>query len=154
MGERAPNARLLGDGMPVLLSSDEFYGQASEQKRRKEEEERRRELASKARKEKAEALRAWHESEKERKRLVEERKHAYREEIKDWEARKARAKVERRHFGVPKPVLGLKFLPKALPRPRIQDKHAEEFEELDEGEFFNLDVADSEEEGDDNDGGD
>lgn len=147
-GKSRSNTRLLGDGLPVVLSGDEFYERVAEHDQRKREEEKRKEQAIKARGNYAKEKELWDKAQAERKRLVEDRRRAYKEEMEDWEARKAEAKQKKTHFRQPKPLLGLKNIPKCPPRPVLRSKHTEH---LEEGEFFDLDAVEEEDESDDED---
>lgn len=142
--KRTGNTRLLGDGLPKVLSGDEFFERAKEHQQRRKAEEEKKILARSIRKKNAEHVQAFKEATEERKALVQARRLAFAEEKRQWEGRKALAKAERRSFTEPKPKLGLNLIPKAPSRPKVSDLYSLEHEN---GEFFDLDDISKEEYG-------
>lgn len=109
--------KVLGDGLPRLLSGDEFYGRVVEF-----EEAQKRAVAEKTtrmeeRKKHAEVLAEWKKLEDARKTENKARRECYHEALQAWECEKARAKAEKRKFSMKKPILG-KLLP-VIPRPKV-----------------------------------
>lgn len=60
-----PRVCLLGDGLPVLLTSDVFYEKANANKKRMEDEENRKQLAVRVRQTHLEEMRSWKEADEE-----------------------------------------------------------------------------------------
>lgn len=125
--------KILGDGLPRLLSGDVFYErvvQFEEAQTRAAAEKRTR---TEERKRHAEALADWKKLEDARKAENKARREHYHEALKIWESEKARAKEEKWKLTEKKPTLGK--LIAAIPRPKVIV--TEECES--DGECFDLD---------------
>jgi hypothetical protein len=110
--------KLVGDGLPKMLTGDVFYERVVEftkwqQEQEKQKAERRVDTAGY----KLE-LAAWKDKEKERKTKNKERSEAYHAEVAAWNERKAAAKAKgnSRQFKELRPKLGP--LLKAVPKPK------------------------------------
>ncbi|KIK32131.1 hypothetical protein CY34DRAFT_102187 [Suillus luteus UH-Slu-Lm8-n1] len=136
--------QLVGDGLPRLLTGDEFYHRVVEHQRAAEEEEAGREARRMEREGRAELLKTWKEAEAARLVRNEVRRTAYRDQVKLWEAERDRAKLERQRPAWNKPKLGKLEAP--LPRPTLNDPEASE-----EGQQDGSDEEDAD--GDESDGG-
>lgn len=148
--KKEPRTRLLGDGLPVLLSGDDFYEKVKEQQQRLNAEEKRKIQASHPRKQHSEEMKRWKQADNERKRRNEATKTAYRAKLQDWERRKALAKAGKQRFTESRPLRG--SLEKAAPKP----SKVQEYEEEASGEeYFDVGGVGSEEdeENDDDDCG-
>lgn len=137
------SSRLLGDGMPKVLSGDEFYEKAVKHQKRREEEEKRKELSRAVRQKNAEDSQVFKASLEQRKQLVQARRLAFTQEKKDWEERKARARAEQRPFTEQKPKLGLNLIPKVTPKPRSRYSN---LPNIKEGEYFDISAVSTEDE--------
>ncbi|KIM74511.1 hypothetical protein PILCRDRAFT_14402 [Piloderma croceum F 1598] len=80
--------KLVGNGLPRLLSGDEFYEQVVEFTDKQKRTEREKAERNEAREGRAEAIKEWHKEEK-----------------TTWEAAKKVAIVQKKRFGVPAPKL-------------------------------------------------
>ncbi|KAF9005350.1 hypothetical protein BDZ89DRAFT_966568 [Hymenopellis radicata] len=121
------SGRLMGDGLPVLLTGDFFYERVveweKEQSRKKTQKEDRR-VAKEARNAR---LDKWKEQCQERLKDIEEINAAWEVEKVQWAKRKqqwsddkAAGKRVPARFGVPQPKRGP--LPKAIPRPKLRER--------------------------------
>ncbi|KAG1721314.1 uncharacterized protein EDB91DRAFT_1064444 [Suillus paluster] len=141
--------QLVGDGLPRLLTSDEFHHRVVEHQRAAEEEEAGREARRMEREGRTELLKSWKEAEAARLVRNEARRTAYRDQVKMWEAERDRAKLERQRPAWNKPKLGKLEAP--LPRPTLNDPEASE-ESQQDGSHGDEEGAD-ENDGDESDGG-
>ncbi|KAI5116343.1 hypothetical protein M0805_005818, partial [Coniferiporia weirii] len=121
--KKETGTRLLGDGMPVALSADEFY--------------------------RAEDLKKWKLANDLRKVENEQIKAQYRLQVAEWEGRKAKVKVDGVKFFEKKPLCG--HLKPAFPKPkRIVDLNDDldgtEFINIHGGDQGNEDDEDDEDE--------
>ena len=110
--------KLMGDGMPRLLTGDVFYDQVVEFDKAAADEEAQHENRKKQRESRAEALEIWKEAEKERRERNMIRKEIFKEELEAWEIEKELAKLERRKPRWGQPKRGK--LEKPLPKPNIE----------------------------------
>ncbi|KAG1786740.1 uncharacterized protein HD556DRAFT_1247864 [Suillus plorans] len=89
------NGKLMSDGLPQLLSSDEFYERVvnheKEQKRVADDKKTRRE----ERERRSEALAIWKRLEDARKRENNEQRTRYREAVEIWNEEKSKAKLSK-----------------------------------------------------------
>jgi hypothetical protein len=108
--------KLMGDGLPCLLSGDWFYEWVVEFEAWQQREEREKEARLEAREERGEALVKWREQQEERKVAIAARRAEWETEKQVWETKKAAAKLAKKRFDRPKPLLGK--LPPAIPRPK------------------------------------
>ena len=122
--------KLVGDGLPRLLSGDEFYEQVVEfadwQKRTEREKVERKQT----RDGRVEVMKEWHKADEERKRQNAVRRLEYKEEKGAWEAAKRKAVVQKQRFGVPAPKLGK--CPGPYPKPALVVPLGESEDEGDE----------------------
>lgn len=119
--------KLMGDGLPCLLSGDWFYERVVEAEawQRREEQEKAARLES--RDERSKALERWKEKQEERKAVIAARRVEWEEEKKVWADEKAAAKLAKTRFEKKKPVLGK--LPASIPRPKVTSVVEEDGEE-------------------------
>ncbi|KAG6381558.1 hypothetical protein JVT61DRAFT_151 [Boletus reticuloceps] len=132
--KKRKKGQLNGDGLPRLLTSDEFYNRVVQHKNACEEEEVARESRRKQREERAALMVMWQEADNERRKRNESRKLAYREELRLWEEERAHAKVEKRRVQWSRPKQG-KLEPQ-VPKPAIAGEDADggkNDDEVDEG---------------------
>jgi hypothetical protein len=112
------SSRLMGDGLPRLLSGDAFYEAVVEHDKQKRQAETEKIARREEREERSEVLARWKEQDDERKKQNEQIKVKYREAVEQWEAAREKAKQEKRRFGVLKPKRGP--LLRAIPKPKKQ----------------------------------
>lgn len=136
--------KLMGDGLPVLLSGDWFYERVVEFEAWQKKDAREKAARKAAKGERQGAMEEYKKQVEERKRTIEKRREQWEKEKDQWERDKADAKAAKRKFGVGKPKLGK--LPPAIPRPKI---NVEIIGSDDEGE--EADVEDDEDEHSDSD---
>ncbi|KAJ3792448.1 hypothetical protein GGU11DRAFT_732992 [Lentinula aff. detonsa] len=115
--------RLMGDGLPVLLSSDEFYEKVVEFDKEMVEKERKKEAEKTNKEGRKVEIEDWKKRVTERQKAVDARKAVWAQEKADWlkekqkwQSRKEKGLVSGR-FGKPQPKLGP--LPPAIPRPKV-----------------------------------
>lgn len=133
--------KLIGDGLPKMLTGDEFYERVVEfTKWQQEQEKLRAERQEDAAGYKIE-LAAWNKEENERKAKNKERSEEFHMEVAAWNERreKAKGKGKLREFKEPKPKRGP--LLKATLKPKRAD--------ADEGENQDADAEGEQEEGSD-----
>lgn len=94
--KKRKKGQLNGDGLPRLLTSDEFYNRVVQHENACEEEEVARESRRNQREERAALMVIWQEAENERRKRNESRKETYKEELRLWEEERVRAKAEKR----------------------------------------------------------
>jgi hypothetical protein len=124
--------KLVGDGLPRLLSGDEFYEKVVEHTERQKREEREKKEKQGARDERAEAMKEWKKQDDERKEENTAQTSRYHEALKVWEAEKALAKEEKRAFGKPRPKRGK--LASALPKPSLNAPATESSDDEEESD--------------------
>ncbi|KAG1735677.1 uncharacterized protein EDB91DRAFT_1083591 [Suillus paluster] len=125
--------KILGDGLPHLLSGDMFYERVVQFEEAQTRAAAEKRMRTEVRKRHAEALADWKKLEDARKAENKARREHYHEALKIWESEKARAKEEKRKLTEKKPTLGK--LIAAIPRPKVIV--TEECES--DGEYFDLD---------------
>lgn len=108
--------RLMGDGLPCLLSGDAFYEKVVDFETLQREEERRKEAKRQEKEDMAESLAAWKKDETARKSRNEAKRERYREAVKVWEAERDVARQSKTAFRKLKPRQ--ETLEKAAPRPK------------------------------------
>ncbi|TFK22488.1 hypothetical protein FA15DRAFT_596034 [Coprinopsis marcescibilis] len=111
--------KLMGDGLPRLLSGDEFYQKVVEFTEWQGQEEARKEARVDARVLWKEAVKRWEEDEVIRKEANEQIKAAHREKLSIWEHNKAKARRLKQTYQTPKPKCGP--LQKQPPKPKLKD---------------------------------
>ncbi|KAG8712307.1 hypothetical protein FRC09_020010 [Ceratobasidium sp. 395] len=109
--------KLLGDGMPALLTSDEYHQRVADQARRKRQEEDRKKAAAEARERYKEAVKTWKEDDEKRAKRNQERAEEWKEEVNAWEIERDVAKAEKRKPRWRKPVKPK--AEKAAPKPTL-----------------------------------
>ncbi|KAG1895259.1 uncharacterized protein F5891DRAFT_984342 [Suillus fuscotomentosus] len=107
------------DGMPRLLTGDEFYNQVSEHQRAAEEEAAAKEVHQIEREGRAAAMAVWKEAEAARLKRNEERRATYKEEVRLREEERDCAKLEKCRPRWTKPKQGKLELP--IPKPTLDD---------------------------------
>ncbi|KAF7368486.1 HTH CENPB-type domain-containing protein [Mycena venus] len=125
--------RLVGDGLPRLLTAREFVRRIEEFEKNATEKAAALEQRKATRLEKADALKGWKVLDEERKERNKEIKEEWKERVKEWEAERDLAREEHRRPGWKKPVLkDLLFPP--LPKPGFAVEPGEKMVETDEEE--------------------
>lgn len=122
--------RLVGDGLPRLLTGDEFYERVCEFTKAQEREEREKAARKVARVDRQGVMAAWRERETIRKAENRAKSERHQAAVKAWESRKAAAKAAKKKF--------LEIKPKrealAAPEPKPSNVAAGEESKEDEGE--------------------
>jgi hypothetical protein len=116
--------KLVGDGLPRLLTGDEFHNRVVEHEKATVEEDMVREERRKLRDERTEVLGPWKEAEAARLERNRVRRQAYKDELVTWEAERDLAKAERRRTRWTQPKLGK--LESPLPKPAFESVHGED----------------------------
>jgi len=109
--------KLVGDGLPRLLTGDEFHGRVVEHEKVVVEEDKAREERRKQRDERVEVMGPWKEAETARLERNRVQRQTYKDELALWEAERDLAKVERRRTRWAQPKLGK--LESPLPKPVV-----------------------------------
>ena len=109
--------KLVGDGLPRLLSGDEFYERVVDFTDRQKRTEREKAERKEARVGRVEVMKEWHTADEERKRQNAVRRLKYKEVKAVWEAAKKKAAVQKQRFGLPAPKLGK--CPGPYPKPAL-----------------------------------
>ncbi|KAF9237892.1 hypothetical protein BU15DRAFT_48263 [Melanogaster broomeanus] len=125
--------KVLGDGLPRLLSGDEFFQRVVEFEEAQEKAAVEKMTRGEERKRHSEALATWKKSEEARKVENNAQRAHYHEALQTWNKEKTRAKTEGRKFGEKRPILGK--LAVAVPRPKLA-KVTEDVES--DGEYIEL----------------
>ncbi|KAG1848680.1 hypothetical protein F4604DRAFT_1812073 [Suillus subluteus] len=124
--------KLVGDGLPRLLTGDEFYRSVVVHNNAADAEVAARESRRQERDERASLMKAWKEEDAKRLERNEVRRQEYKEELRQWEEERAKAKLERRRMTHVKPKLGRLEAP--LPKPALAHIDEEEDESDDSEE--------------------
>ncbi|TFK18352.1 hypothetical protein FA15DRAFT_603414 [Coprinopsis marcescibilis] len=111
--------KLLGDGLPRLLSGDDFFEKVVEFTEWQKAQEAKKEARVNAKAAWQDALRAWEEHKMVRKEEKDKMVTEYKEQVREWESQKAAAKRTKKPFKDPKPKRP--ELPKQAPKPRLKD---------------------------------
>ncbi|KDQ18847.1 hypothetical protein BOTBODRAFT_103124, partial [Botryobasidium botryosum FD-172 SS1] len=126
-GGSRKRGKLMGDGLPVLLSGDAFFDRVVEA----EILHKRQEQAVVARREARVGIQGaideWKKLTEERRTEVAARHAQYHADMEVWEAGKVSAKLAKKRFGQLKPKLGK--LPPTIPRPKVPKDVVEGSEE-------------------------
>ncbi|KAG1887390.1 hypothetical protein F4604DRAFT_1571342 [Suillus subluteus] len=125
--------QLVGDGLPRLLTGDEFYNSVVEHHKAADVEAAAQENCRQERGEHASLMKVWKEEDGKWLEWNEVRRQAYKDEVRQWEAEQERAKLERRWMTWAKPKLGKLEAP--LPKPtlaQVGGEEADEYEPSDE----------------------
>lgn len=138
--EKTTNARLLGDGLPVVLSGDEFYEKARRHSQKQKFEEERKKQHQTDQAAYLQALKKWKEEDAARKEANNKTRTMYQLEIESWNRRKAEAKAAGVKFTEKKPVQGQIINQTARPKaPKSQKKEVSDLDPaLDDLEFIDL----------------
>ncbi|KAF7319606.1 hypothetical protein HMN09_00301000 [Mycena chlorophos] len=120
--KRKASGRLVGDGLPRLLTSKEFVDRVTAFK--EAAEKKKAELASRkaSATERKTLMSEWKKLDDERKAQNEQIRAEYKDELRDWEEEKARVGSGRR-VGWKKPVLKGRLLP-PVPKPDVVQSSA------------------------------
>ncbi|KLO18118.1 hypothetical protein SCHPADRAFT_789457, partial [Schizopora paradoxa] len=110
------SGKLIGDGLPRCLTSDEFIARVEAFVQRQLAEEASKERMRTEREAYSIAMERWVDAEEARKAAKAARMEEWREEVKEWMKERDVAKKEKRRARWTKPVLGR--FPKALPKPK------------------------------------
>ncbi|KAJ7122627.1 hypothetical protein C8R43DRAFT_865806, partial [Mycena crocata] len=102
---RHKKGRLVGDGLPRLLTSRDFVQRVVDFENDATEKASQLEKRKATRAEKGEAMKRWKELDDERKERNKEIRRNWEEDVKEWEAERDVAKAEHRRPGWKKPVL-------------------------------------------------
>ncbi|KAI6019098.1 hypothetical protein EDC04DRAFT_2576127 [Pisolithus marmoratus] len=134
--QKKRRGKLVGDGLPRLLTGNEFYSRVVEFERSAADEELERRSRQKRREERAEEMAVWKAAEVERRERNKARKLAYKVELATWEVERDAAKLLRRQPCWKQPKLGK--LEPPLPKPVFESAEREEVDgnkdDGDEGE--------------------
>jgi hypothetical protein len=117
------SGRLLGDGLPAVLTSDEFLSQVVNRDERRDQQTRLKEARKEARLRHKKAVEVW---QKENRKRIEQNKAEARHfelQFAQWKVERDLAKQEGRKPGWPKPKKPLRRAP--VPRPILQETQAE-----------------------------
>jgi len=109
--------KLVGDGLPCLLSGDVFYEKVVDAEAGQRQEEREKVARKGLREDRAELLVEWKKQQEVRKADIAARRAQWEQEKEEWEMEKAVAKVAKIKFSKKKPTLGK--LPGVIPRPPV-----------------------------------
>ena len=108
--------QLNGDGLPKLLTGDEFYTRVVEHEKAIEQDKADRENRQKQREAQPQLMASWKKADEARKERNNVQKEAYHEALRLWEAERDLAKFENRRSGWKKPTRG--ELEKAEKKPK------------------------------------
>ncbi|KAF5389967.1 hypothetical protein D9757_013844 [Collybiopsis confluens] len=122
-GRKGKGKKLMGSGLPVLLTGDEFYERVVEFEKETAEKEKEKEARRVNKDERAKAMEEHRQKVEARQKVIEARRAAWVQEKaawllekQKWQAKKDKGLVKGR-FGKPQPKLGP--LPPAIPRPKM-----------------------------------
>ena len=124
--KKRKKGQLNGDGLPRLLTGDDFYNCVAEHERTSTIEEAAREAQKKRTNERAGLMDPWKQAEKERLERNNSRQIAFREETALWTEECTQAKDEQRQPGWAKPKLGR--LEKPTPKPGVDGPDGDDSE--------------------------
>jgi hypothetical protein len=111
------SGRLMGDGMPVLLTGDEFHARVVEKHEQNERASKKKTEQNKAKERYREEVARWDASNKERIKINRRRREEYKAEYERWEVERDLAKLEKRRARWAKPVKPTVF--KGSPKPKL-----------------------------------
>ncbi|OCH93740.1 hypothetical protein OBBRIDRAFT_810929 [Obba rivulosa] len=125
--------KVFGDGLPKLLTGDEFFRQVQEFEQRVADEELQKAQRKASRVTHAAMLVAWKTQNKERKARNDARRAEYQATVKVWELEREQAKLEKRKTRWNKPKMWK--LEPAVPRPKrvVEDEDEVEDSSSDDG---------------------
>jgi hypothetical protein len=133
--------KLVGDGLPRLLSGDEFYEQVVEFTDRQKRAEREKAEWTEARVGRAEAMKEWRKADDDQKKQNAARRLKHKEEKAVWEAAKKKAVAQKQQFAIPAPKLGR--CPRPYPKPALVVPVGESEDGGDESPEEEEDLSDS-----------
>ncbi|KAI6139955.1 hypothetical protein BKA82DRAFT_153935 [Pisolithus tinctorius] len=131
--KKKKKGQLNGDGLPKLLTGDEFYNQVVDHHKSIAEQDAARKARQKQRDERNELLVAWREEEAACQECNKALRNTYHEELQLWELERDQAKAENRrpHWAKPK----CRKLERPAPKPVLGSADTEEVgENNDNGE--------------------
>ncbi|KAG2138039.1 uncharacterized protein EDB93DRAFT_1106411 [Suillus bovinus] len=130
---RKKGTRLVGDGLPRMLTGDVFVAQVITHENAMEAEARDKEMRAKRRAERSEELAHWKREEIERKERNKATRANFEAQKVEWEAERDLAKLEKRRPRWNKPKMG--EIEKPVSRPeRVQPEVYDSEQEDDDGE--------------------
>ena len=124
--------RLVGDGLPRLLTGDEFYQRVVDHERAAVQDKVANENRRKQKEQWSALLAEWKEVEEARKQWNKEQKAAYREQLALWTEEKEQAKQESRQAQWKKPTMGKLEKPLLKPACRRAEVDGDEGDEDEE----------------------
>ncbi|KIJ14531.1 hypothetical protein PAXINDRAFT_115849 [Paxillus involutus ATCC 200175] len=116
--KKRKKGQLNGDGLPRLLTSDDFFGLVVERQKVVEEERVACENQQREKEELSGVMAVWKEVDNARKNRNKACREAYRDELAVWEEERALAKSKKRRIGWKRPKLGK--LESPAPRPAVE----------------------------------
>ncbi|EIN03599.1 hypothetical protein PUNSTDRAFT_77752 [Punctularia strigosozonata HHB-11173 SS5] len=126
--------RIMGDGMPKLLTSDEFVQLVIDHEEAELETERTKARRRKLAEKRAKLMEKWKEDEKARLERNKAQRQRFKDEMEAYEVEKANAKAEKRKLHLCKPKLGK--VEAQAPKPKISETTDDDSEqESDETEL-------------------
>jgi hypothetical protein len=123
-GKGKGKGRLMGDGLPKMLTSDEFYEKVAEFSEWKQQEEAHKQAQMESRGQWQAALKEWEANEVTRKEENEDIRERNKHSLKVWQDSKKAATRAKLRFSQPKPTPE-KLIPQP-PKPRLKDFKAVE----------------------------
>jgi hypothetical protein len=129
--KKRKTGQLNGDGLPRLLTGDEFHKQVVEHEAAAEEEKVERENRRKLKEAQSGVMAAWKEADNTRKQRNKDQRSTYHEELRLWEVERNLAKQEKRRTGWAKPKLGKLEAP--APRLVVESGDGDGEDEEDDG---------------------
>ncbi|KAG1721208.1 uncharacterized protein EDB91DRAFT_1088538 [Suillus paluster] len=129
---RKKGTRLVGDGLPRMLTGDVFVAQVITHKNAMEAEAREKEMRAKRRAEHSEELAHWKMEEIEWKEQNWATRAIFEAQKVEWEAERELAKLEKRRSQWNKPKMGA--IEKPVSRPERAQPEVHESEQEDDGE--------------------
>jgi hypothetical protein len=117
--EKKTTGRLMGDGLPILLSDDVFYEKVVEFEARQRREVQEKEAKKQGRAALAGALLEWKREEEARKIRNNGRREMHQKAVAVWEDEKKKAKAAKKVFKKLKPKK--ETLESPVPRPKVTD---------------------------------
>ncbi|KAH7903374.1 hypothetical protein BJ138DRAFT_1020747 [Hygrophoropsis aurantiaca] len=124
------SGRLVGDGLPRLLTGDVFVEKVIAHENAVEEEAKQKEVRARKRAEHSAVISEWKAAEKARIERNKAIKVIYKTEMAQWEVERDLAKVEKRRTRWNRPKMGVKEKP--VPKPEVAPDGEDEDEEDDE----------------------
>jgi hypothetical protein len=113
--------KLVGDGLPRLLTGDKFYELAKEKEREVREVERQKEVRQDGKAAYRMAIDEWNEVEQARKDEITTIKANWEKAVAAWTKKKAAAAKKGKKFTETKPKRDTSRLPPKTPKPKLKD---------------------------------